>query len=64
MHLLITDHGPKVSKSSASLTAHWIAVVNGCLDCLLCSPVKKLKPLENKLRHARRHSYHVEQVQR
>ena len=46
----------------------WIAVVNGRVDrhgCLSGSRVEKLKLLEtfkNKLRHARRHSYHIEQV--
>ena len=64
----IPDHQPKVSKSSALPTVHLIAVVNGCLDqhrCLSATRVEKLRLLEtfkNKLHHARRHSYHVEQV--
>ena len=68
MHLLNPDHGPKVSKSSALPTVHWIAVVNGCLDLhglLLHTRSEKLKLLEtfkNKLRLARRQGYHVEQV--
>ena len=68
MQCEIPDHRPKVSKSSALPTVHWIAVVNGCLDrhrCLLRTRVEKLRLLEtlkNKLGHARRHSYHVEQV--
>ena len=62
------DHRPKVSKSSALPTVHWIAVVYGRLDqhgCLSGSRVEKLRLLEtfkNKLGHARRRSYHVEQV--
>ena len=53
---------------SALPTVQWIAVTNGCLDrhrCLSGTRVKKLKLLEtfkNKLRHARKRSYHVEQV--
>ena len=66
---LISNHGPKVSKSGALPTVQWIAVVNGCLDryrCILRTRVKKLQLLEtikNKLCHARRHSYHIKQVQ-